>query len=105
MVLKLMPDYHCHPVWEIREDGLVNVDPQALPITAGLKTKLLAWAKQYDETFDRQNPGSSGFPSGTDRGRFDSQGRVLWQELQRELGRDEEVTYFSVAEARTLCRS
>jgi len=56
-----MPDYECWPLWR-DGDEIGNVDPASLPITSDLHDRLVGWAKRFDETLDRDDPVSSGFP-------------------------------------------
>lgn len=98
MKLRLMPDYDCHPLWDVRVDGVRNIAVDELAISPQLKRELSAWADRYDKTLDRDDPASSGFPSDQAELEFDQEGRHLWELLRKELGADVEVTYFSQIE-------
>ncbi|MFC7277520.1 hypothetical protein ACFQS1_26290 [Paractinoplanes rhizophilus] len=93
----MMTDYDCFPLWQRDENGTTNVDPASLPISAELASALLAWADEYDETLDRDDPIRSGFPDEAAAEAFDRQGRELARRLASELGRT--VHYFDSATA------
>ncbi len=57
--IKLMPDYECHPLWNISPDEYGDVDPLDLPISDALKLRLKVWAAKCDETLDRGCPPNS----------------------------------------------
>jgi hypothetical protein len=93
-VLKLMPDYHCFPLW--KADGEIgNVDPDDLPLTNDLKAALRAWASAYDKTLNQEYPPDSGFTSPAEEEAFESEARRLKEELRAQLGPDYKVVYFS----------
>ena len=92
--IKLMADYNCWPLWE-SGDRIGNVDPGELPISDGLKQRLIVWARQFDQTLDRQSPVSSGFPDAGSLNTFEAEGQRLWQDLRIQLGEGYEVAYFS----------
>lgn len=96
--LKLMADYSAWPLW--RADG--DVDPATLPISSDLRDRLSAWAAEYDAILNRDNPRDSGFPSAEAQVAWEQRGLVLWRDLQRELGSDYAVSYFSHSQQRVL---
>ncbi len=100
-VLKLMPDYHCFPVWKAGGE-VGNVDPDDLPLTGDLKAALRAWAAAYDATLNQEYPPDSGFASPAEEEEFEAEGRRLWRELQAQLGPEYQVVYHSQREGR-LC--
>ena len=91
-IIKLMPDYGCFPLWEASPDAVGNIDPNTLPISASLVSELDNWAAQYDATLDQENPLQSGFASIEEEHRFAEVGRGLCTKIQKELGRDFEVS-------------
>lgn len=102
MNLRLMPDYDCHPVWEISHDGVRNVDPNDLPISDQLKSHIRHWAERFDATLCAGDPASSGFASPADEADFEREGLRLWAALRAELGERAVVTYFSQLERREI---
>ena len=91
--LKLMADYECSPLWEQTETGTDNIDPDNLPISQGLRDALNAWAEQYDDTLDRDDPRRSGFPNPEAEVTFNANGRALLDNLQSELGQEYTLTF------------
>jgi hypothetical protein len=100
--IRPMADYECQPLWEIREDGTRNVPVSQLNISPALADELLAWARRYDETLDREDPAASKFGSEEEKQDFERLGRRLWQALATELGARVKVTYFSETDQREL---
>lgn len=92
LLLKVMPDYECWPLW--REDMVGNVDPASLAITPALRDRLFRWAQTFDNTLIRDDPAASGFGSPESEGAFDAEGRALALDLQRELGDSTKVRYW-----------
>ena len=90
--IKLMPDYHCWPLWGVGE--ATNIDPTTLPLTPETVKRLELWALKYDSQLNMADPSSSPFMSEPECKEFDKVGRELQKTLQFELGRDYEVTYF-----------
>lgn len=84
--IKLMPDYECHPLWNMSPDEYGDVDPLDLPISDALKLRLKAWAAKYDETLDVNYPPNSGFKSEALELEFREEGKLLAESLQNELG-------------------
>lgn len=102
MRLRLMPDYECFPLWEVRPDGVRNVDPGELGMSQQLRSELHEWSATYDATLCRDDPASSGFASPEQERAFEETGRRLWQALRVELGDDVELSYFSQLEGREI---
>jgi hypothetical protein len=94
--LKLMPDYECFALWDI--DGVENVNPANLPISSDLKERIGRWEDAYDNTLNQDDPTASGFRSSDEEISFDCEGRLIWEELKKELGESYEVRYFSIVE-------
>lgn len=93
-IIKLMPDYHCFPLWE-PDSKEYNIDPDDLPFPADLKAALRAWADAYDKTLNQEYPPDSGFASPAEEEAFEAEGRRLWSELKAQLGHEYKVVYFS----------
>jgi hypothetical protein len=93
-ILKLMPDYHCFPLWKAGGE-IGNVDPDDLPLTSDLNAALRAWASVYDKTLNQEYPPDSGFISPDKEESFETEGKRLWNELQAELGDAYKVVYYS----------
>ncbi|WP_085690281.1 MULTISPECIES: hypothetical protein [unclassified Pseudomonas] len=84
--IKLMPDYECHPLWNMSPGEYGDIDPLDLPISDVLKSRLKVWATKYDETLDMNYPPNSGFKSKVLELVFKEEGKLLAELLQRELG-------------------
>lgn len=86
--IKLMPDYHCYPLWEQSDHVVGNIDPASLPIPEALVKDLLTWAQTFDATLNMDDPLRSGFPDIEQEAAFKEQGRILQQRLAQALGAD-----------------
>ncbi|OAI76939.1 hypothetical protein RSP799_19475 [Ralstonia solanacearum] len=84
--IKVMADYQCHPLWDPPTGAYGDIDPSTLPITEGLKHKLINWAASFDETLDVADPANSGFKSIEVEAAFKARGIQLAEQLQKELG-------------------
>ena len=103
IVLKLMPDYECHPLWEMREDDASrNLSPYDLELSSELTIALRAWANRFDQTLNQEYPPDSGFATPTDEDAFEREGLRLRDELKRELGSKYKVVYYSVKDERLV---
>ncbi len=91
-LVTLMADYYSSPLWW-RGDLAGNIALDELPLTEATRSRLQAWADQYDVTLNREDPASSGFPSQDEADAFVAQGYELLRDLRRELGPDYEVVY------------
>lgn len=89
-----MADYECYPTWLTGSTGVDNVDPAELPISDGLATSLSQWAQTYDDTLDRDDPASSGFPGADREADFYAAGHELARRLAAELLGRYTVEYF-----------
>ncbi len=101
--IKLMSDYECSPVWENGESP-GNIDLEELPISVGLRERLHAWAKAYDQTLNRADPSASCFASKEAEDAFERDGLLLSQALVAELGSGYEVNYYSERVGRLLSK-
>lgn len=84
--IKLMADYECFPIWEASPGVVGNIDPQELPISSGLRERLMLWAETFDKTLHRDDPASSGFANECDESAFRDEGEGIARALQDELG-------------------
>lgn len=91
--IKLMPDYSCYPLWD-RDDG-GDIEPWELPLSEATIERLLNWQDIYDRTIDWDDPASAGFASAQEEIAFEREGISLWKQLQKELGDEYEIVYFS----------
>lgn len=90
--IKLMPDYHCYPLWEDSDNNFENIDPYSLPISKILANDLIQWAKEYDTTLDIDDPLSSGFKNTEEELSFRHKGENLFERLKLELGSQYSIT-------------
>ncbi|MBP1885583.1 hypothetical protein [Sinorhizobium mexicanum] len=90
---KLMPDYHCFPLWENASGAAANVDPASLPVPVDLILRLNSWAAKFDETLNLDDPIKSGFNSEPLEQAFLDEGRHLCIALRAQLGDGYLVTY------------
>jgi hypothetical protein len=105
--LKLDPDYHCLPIWELEKEDLdsrgffydwyVIDDLAELPIEEDTIHQLSIWATTYDSSFlDSEGNEDFSEPSLWSEEQWQSfwqEGVDLWIQLQRELGEEYEVFY------------
>lgn len=84
--IKLMADYDCFPLWEASQGVVGNIDPETLPISQALKSRLNQWAEQFDKTLNRQDPMKSGFLDISAKNGFEQMAAKLGADLQKELG-------------------
>ncbi|MEG5163802.1 hypothetical protein QUB37_25810 [Microcoleus sp. AT3-A2] len=98
--IKLMPDYSCYPLWN-RDDG-GDIEPWELPLSEATIERLLNWQDIYDQTIDWDDPASAGFASEKEKRVFEREGISLWKQLQKELGDEYEIVYFSQLQQRVL---
>lgn len=92
--IMLMADYMCWPVWD--DDGS-DFDPDQLPISSELKSRLLKWAEAYNSTLNQAYPPDGVFASKEEERtfleRFSNDGEQIWRELQWQLGPEYRVLY------------
>jgi aryl-alcohol dehydrogenase-like predicted oxidoreductase len=98
--LKLMADYECHPLWEIFEDGLENIDPNTLGLSRDLDESLDQWAREYDASLNTNDPLNSGFTSEEAENNFESEGKRLFEDLKEQLCSEWVITYYSRKESK-----
>ncbi|CBN54685.1 MULTISPECIES: hypothetical protein [Kamptonema] len=98
--IKLMADFDCYPLWD-RDDG-GDIEPWELPLSEETIERLLNWQKIYDGIIDWDDPASAGFASEQEEIAFEREGISLWQQLQKELGDEYEIVYFSQLQHRIV---
>lgn len=86
MRIRVRAEFECWPLWDAGPEGFDNIDPETLPITAGLADDLNEWAAVFDRTLNQEYPPDSDFASPEDRHRFVERGRELAHRLRAELG-------------------
>jgi hypothetical protein len=91
--IKLMTDYNYYPLWDMDDVG--DIDPTELPLSEATIERLLNWQKIYDGIIDWDDPVSAGFASAQEEIAFEREGISLWKQLQKELGDEYEIVYFS----------
>lgn len=90
--IKLMPDYHCYPLWREDDYNFDNIDPYSLPISKILASDLIQWAKEYDATLNIEDPLNSGFENMEAELSFRNKGENLFERLKLELGNKYYIT-------------
>ncbi len=82
--IELLADYGCSPLWEYEDNDLVdNAPPSEYPLSEATIERLLNWQKIYDGIIERE-------------------GISLWLQLQKELGDEYEIVYFSQFQQRVV---
>lgn len=98
--IKLMTDYNYYPLWDMDDVG--DIDPKELPLSEATIERLLNWQKIYDGIIDWDDPASAGFTSAQEEIAFEREGISLWKQLQKELGDEYEIIYFSQLQQRVV---
>jgi len=93
--IRLSAEYECHPLWRTRGSGEDNFSPFDLPISKELAEGVEHWADEFEATYNRQDPASSGFKSPEELSRFTETGLLLARRLREELSDEWEVVYFN----------
>jgi hypothetical protein len=95
MRIKVMPDYDCHPLWwDAGSNEVGNIDPKELGLSNDLSGRLQDWAREFDETLNRDDPVRSGFSSPDAERGFLERGRQLARLVSDELGASASVRYW-----------
>ncbi|WP_432588893.1 hypothetical protein ABVG11_28925 [Streptomyces sp. HD1123-B1] len=97
--VRLYADYECYPVWIVSDQGLDNVAPDSLPLSGQLAEELDRWGDEYEATYNREDPATSGFTSESAERSFNQQGKNLARRLRDELDETWCVSYFDRATA------
>ena len=90
--IKLMADYGCFPLWSVGVNDVGDINPDELPLSQELKSRLINWAHTFDQTLNQSYPPDSGFRSETEEIEFNQQALQLAKQLREELGSEYEVT-------------
>lgn len=93
--IKLMSDYHCYPLWWAGSAPVGNINPETLPLSPELISRLENWAKTFDSWMNFNEPNSAEAPAEREVQLFEEEGIRLWKELRRQLLPDYEVFYHS----------
>ncbi|MFM2061582.1 MAG: hypothetical protein RLZZ507_1252 [Cyanobacteriota bacterium] len=93
--IKLMADYGCYPLWWASFDKAGDIDPETMPLSEEIISRLEKWADIYDAKLNWEDPSSSGFFTLEAEAAFEQEGISLWKQLQTELAPNYEVVYFS----------
>ena len=86
-------DYECYPLWIRDEEGLRNVHPNEVKLSADLVERLLSWAGEYDAILKWDNPASSDFPTRSAYESFVRRGKLLSEEVDKQLDGEWRVIY------------
>lgn len=81
--IKVMADYHCHPLWAIDEDLYGDIAPEALDLSPELARDLNAWAEDFTASLNPDDPADSRW-SDADYEAHDAKARPLAVRLARE---------------------
>lgn len=92
--IKLMPDYHCHPLWHDDSVECGDIDPDVLPLSDELKVRISRWAAVFDGLLNLDDPASSGFETQEEEKNFAREGELIMEELKNELGDEYVVSLF-----------
>lgn len=57
--IKVMADYHTHPLWGLDEDAYGDIAPEALDLSPELRRDLHAWADAYSASLNEEDPTQS----------------------------------------------
>lgn len=91
--IKLMPDYHCWPLWHHGGDQIGNIDPREIGISSGLADDLERWADVYESHLNWSDPASTKWTK-EEEAQFDLEGRQLCRRLAAEAGDRFSFFYF-----------
>jgi len=101
--IELLADYGCSPLWEYEDNDLVdNAPPSEYPLSEATIERLLNWQKIYDGIIDWDDPAAADFASVQEEIVFEREGISLWLQLQKELGDEYEIVYFSQFQQRVV---
>lgn len=81
--IKVMADYHTHPLWGLDEDAYGDIAPEALNLSPELTRDLNAWADAYSASLNNDDPAES-FWSEAQHAAHAAEARPLAIRLARE---------------------
>jgi hypothetical protein len=87
MLIKVMDDYACEPLW-VREDGDEFFDPRdpgELGLTSALVGRLAAWRQWYESMVNIADPNDSRPIAPDEHSALAAEGRLLAQRVAAEL--------------------
>ena len=84
--LRLSAELECWPTWLETDQGIENVAPGELPVSADLAAALHDWSERWDAIYDLDDPASAAFSSEAEEQRFRQDGEELAVRLRSELG-------------------
>jgi len=73
--LRLAPEFHCNPLWDIDTGQPVN--PLNLSLTDELAFRIEAWDDRFQATFNEDDPAASDFASDEERAAYIAEGRAI----------------------------
>lgn len=91
--LRLAKEYMAGPLFCPDPERMGHVDIDRLPISPSLKSQILIWDCEYQETFNEDYPPDSGFSSLDAERLHSAEGERIAKSLQQELGGDYAVEY------------
>ena len=100
--IKLMPDYHCYPLWWMESVTTGDISPATLSLSAETISRLERWVDAYDALLNPDDPYVSDFPSEREKEAFEQEGIRLWKQLRAELAPAYEVLYYSIKRHKLL---
>ena len=90
--LRLEFEYECYPLWDItdiKNNGVVNLNPLDLEIPSELKSELMKLDKEFQATYDINNPQYSGFISKEKAIKFAENAIIINENLKKYLDIEE----------------
>ncbi|MEV4639969.1 hypothetical protein AB0J80_21735 [Actinoplanes sp. NPDC049548] len=86
MLIKVLGDYHCWPLW-VRGEGddiFATRDPASLGLSDALVGRLTAWQQWYESMVNFAEPGDSRPVSEAEDEALDTEGRLLAARVAEE---------------------
>lgn len=81
-LLKVMPEYHCSPLWDDESGNLI--DPATLGLSPELLQRIADWDDIFQATFRQDDPFTSGFGDVAVEHAWVRQGNAIVEDLGRE---------------------
>lgn len=73
--LRLAPEFHCHPLWDIDTGQPVN--PLVLDLPNDLGFRIEDWDDKFQLTFNEADPSTSDFATNDERAAYMAEGRAI----------------------------